>query len=137
MGRAASLLVPPRGTAGTDTAASRLGHDTRGSRPPVTYAITCDRDTKVLESSYPSAPSQYVRKDVEKFLREEGFDRQQGSVDFGGDEVDVVPCRMAMRKPTLAFPWFGPSVSDIRMPRIEDNDDLMHPVELVKQMKGA
>ncbi|KPF71236.1 virulence factor [Bosea sp. AAP35] len=113
-----------------------MGDNRRRGRPPVTYAITFDLDTKVLEESYPTPSWQNAYKDIERFLRDEGFDRRQGSVYFGNDDVDVVRCQMAVQKLTMTYPWFGPSVSDIRMLRIEDNNDLMPAVELAMQMKA-
>jgi len=38
---------------------------------------------------------------------------------------------------TAEFDWFAPSVTDIRMLRIEENNDLMPAVELVLRMKEA
>lgn len=111
-----------------------VGHNRR-SRPPVTYAITFDLDTKILEETYPQPTWQNAYKDVARFLRGEGFDRQQGSVYFGNEDVDVVRCQMAVQKLTMEFDWFGPSVKDIRMLRIEDNNDLMPAVELAMRMK--
>jgi len=101
----------------------------------VTYAITFDLDTKILEEGYPSTSWQNAYKDIERFLRELGFDRQQGSVYFGNDDVDVVQCQMAVQKLTLEFEWFAPAVNDIRMLRIEDNNDLRPAIELAMQMK--
>lgn len=102
----------------------------------MTYAIAFDLDTKVLEQSYPNASWQNGYADIARFLREEGFDRQQGSVYFGDDTVDVVSCQLAVQKLTLEFPWFAPSLRDIRMLRIEDNNDLMPAVEMALQMKA-
>ncbi len=102
----------------------------------MTYAIAFDLDTKVLEASYPTSSWQNAYADVARFLREEGFDRQQGSVYFGDDAIDVVACQLAVQKLTLAFPWFAPSLRDIRMLRIEDNNDLMPAVELALAMKA-
>lgn len=115
---------------------ARMGDNARRGRPPVTYAITFDLDTKVLEESYPNPSWQNAYKDIERFLREEGFERRQGSVYFGNDDVDVVRCQMAVQKLTMNYAWFAPSVSDIRMLRIEDNNDLMPAVELAMQMKA-
>lgn len=116
-------------------AKSTIGHNRR-NRPPVTYAIAFDLDTKVLEASYPAASWQNAYADIARFLREEGFDRQQGSVYFGNDDIDVVSCQLAVQKLTLTYPWFAPSLRDIRMLRIEDNNDLMPAVELALAMKA-
>ncbi len=112
-----------------------LGHNRR-TRPPVTYAIAFDLDTKVLEQSYPGPSWQNGYADIARFLRGEGFDRQQGSVYFGDESVDVVACQLTVQKLTLEFPWFGPSLKDIRMLRIEDNNDLMPAVEMALKMKA-
>lgn len=118
------------------TAAPTIGHNKGRMRAPVTFAITFDLDTKTLETVYPQPTWQNAYKDIAKFLRAEGFDRQQGSVYFGNDDVDVVRCQMAVQKLTLEFDWFGPSVKDIRMLRIEDNNNLMPAVEFAMQMKA-
>jgi virulence-associated protein VapD len=113
-----------------------IGHNNKRMRPPVTFAITFDLDTKILEETYPQPTWQNAYKDVARFLREHGFDRQQGSVYFGNDDVDVVRCQMAVQRLTMEFEWFGPSVKDIRMLRIEDNNDLMPAIDLAMQMKA-
>ena len=102
----------------------------------MTFAITFDLDTKILEDSYPSASWQNAYKDIERFLRGEGFERQQGSVYFGDESVDVVRCQTAIQRMTFEFDWFGSAVKDIRMLRIEDNNNLMPAVELAMQMKA-
>ena len=115
-----------------------IGHNVLAKgRAPVTYAITFDLDSKVLQTSYPSPSWQNAYADIGRFLRELGFDRQQGSVYFGDDDIDVVRCQMAVQRLTIEFDWFGPSVRDIRMLRIEDNNDLMPAVEFALQLKSA
>ena len=116
---------------------TRIGHNAqRFAKPSATYAITIDLDTKVLEASYPSPSWQDAYADIGKFLRERGFARQQGSVYFGDETVDVVRCQMAVQQLTLEFDWFAPSVSDILMLRIEENNDLMPAVEFARQMQN-
>ncbi len=111
------------------------GHNRR-TRPPVTYAITFDLDTKILEEAYPHPTWQNAYKDIAKFLRGEGFDRQQGSVCFGNDDIDTVKCQTTVQKLALTYDWFAPSVRDIRMLRIEDNNDLTPAIELALMAKG-
>ena len=113
----------------------RLGHNSR-TRPPVTYAISFDLDTKALQDGYPNTSWQNAYADIARFLRDRGFDRQQGSVYFGDDSVDVVRCQTAVQEMTFEFSWFAPSVKDIRMLRIEDNNDLMPAIELALRMGG-
>ena len=100
------------------------------------YAISFDLDTKALEETYPGDSWKNAYADVARFLRGRGFERQQGSVYFGGDNVDVVICQNAVLELALEYDWFGPSVRDIRMLRIEDNNDLMATVELALRMKA-
>ncbi len=102
----------------------------------MTYAITFDLNTKVLEETYPSPLWQNAYSDIARFLRQQGFERQQGSVYFGNDDVDVVRCQNAVIELTLAFNWFAPAISDIRMLRIEENNDLMPAIELATRMGG-
>jgi virulence-associated protein VapD len=101
------------------------------------YAITFDLDTKVLEASYPSTSWQNAYADIGKFLRERGFARQQGSVYFGDESIDVVRCQMSVQQLTLEFDWFAASVRDIRMLRIEENNDLMPAVEFARQLQAT
>lgn len=113
-----------------------IGDNARRRRPPVTYAITFDLDTKALQDIYPNTSWQNAYTDVARFLRARGFDRQQGSVYFGDEDVDVVRCQNAVMELTLEFDWFAPSVRDMRMLRIEENNDLMPAIELVLRMKA-
>ena len=83
------------------------------------YAIVFDLDTKLLEVSY---------HDIEKTLAKYGFQQQQGSVYFGNEKVDAVTCVLAIME-LATLPWFAPCVSDIRMLRIEELNDLMPAVE--------
>jgi virulence-associated protein VapD len=100
------------------------------------YAISFDLDTKTLEASYPNASWQNAYDaDIACFLRERGFDRQQGSVHFGDDTIDVVRCQTAVQEMTLELPRFAPSIRGIRMLRIEENNDLMPAVELATRVR--
>ena len=115
----------------------RLGHNSRSrGTSNAMYAISFDLDTKALEEVYPGESWKNAYADVARFLRSRGFERQQGSVYFGGDGVDVVLCQNAVLELALEYDWFGPSVRDIRMLRIEDNNDLMSTVELALRMKA-
>ena len=110
-----------------------MGHNRRGSRSM--YAITVDLDTDTLKKSYHNDSWQNAYNDIAKFLRRQGFDRQQGSVYFGNDDVDTVKCQTAVQRLTLEYDWFAPSVRDIRMLRIEDNNDLTPAIELALEAK--
>lgn len=94
------------------------------------YAITFDLDTDTLKKSYHTPSWQNAYNDIGKFLRDHGFDRQQGSVYFGNDEIDTVKCQTVVQRLTLEYDWFAPAVRDIRMLRIEDNNDLTPAIEV-------
>ncbi|WP_240984709.1 hypothetical protein [Acididesulfobacillus acetoxydans] len=53
----------------------------------------------------------------------------QGSVYFGNSTVDAVKTVIAVNQLTKQFPWFTPSVRDIRRLRIEENNDLRPVLE--------
>lgn len=93
------------------------------------YAIVFDLDQDTLSKTYhtPSYTNAYA--DIKKTLEPHGFTRQQGSVYFGdATKVDAVGCVLAVMDLASKFSWFSPSVKDIRMLRIEDNNDLMPAV---------
>ena len=90
----------------------------------VMYAIAFDLDNSILEQTYRNSSIPNAYKDIENVLAEYGFKRQQGSVYFGNGDVNAVVCATATMDLTQKYPWFAPSVKDIRMLRIEDNNDL-------------
>ncbi len=89
------------------------------------YAVVFDLDTQILESVYGGPGWRNAYSDIRGKLSGFGFDWQQGSTYFGNDTVDAVTCVIAVQELTSSFPWFQPSVRDIRMLRIEENNDLM------------
>lgn len=93
------------------------------------YAITFDLDTESLIESYQNDSYKNAYSDIRKVLDEFGFNWQQGSVYFGGKTVDAVTCVLAAQELAVRYDWFTPSVRDIRMLRIEENNDLMPAVE--------
>lgn len=111
-----------------------IGHNRRRLGPM--YAISFDLDTDTLRKSYHNPSWQNAYNDIAKFLRAQGFDRQQGSVYFGDETIDSVRCQTAVQRLTLEYDWFAPAVTDIRMLRIEDNNDLTPAIELALMAKG-
>lgn len=94
------------------------------------YAIAFDLDTQSLEASYPTPSYKNAYGDIKKRLVERhGFAWQQGSVYFGGEKVNAVTCVLAAIDLRTTFPWFAASVRDIRMLRIEEQNDLMPAVQ--------
>jgi virulence-associated protein VapD len=63
--------------------------------------------------------------DVSILLTGRGFTWIQGSGYFGDRSVDAIKCVLTIQSLARKFPWFTPSVRDIRMLRIEENNDLM------------
>ncbi|MCX8508583.1 MAG: virulence factor [Rhodobacteraceae bacterium] len=112
---------------------ANVGHNS-GERRPM-YAIAFDLDTATLKASYHNDSWQNAYNDVGRALRSHGFDRTQGAVCFGNDNVDAVTCVLAVQQLTSEFAWFGPAVRDIRMLRIEDNNGLRPAVERALAMK--
>lgn len=93
------------------------------------YAIAFDLDTEMLERHYPGNTPNNAYQDVERVFNAFGFYRQQGSVYFASaDTVDSVTCVLAVQAMVKKNPWFRHVVKDIRMLRIEDNNDLMPAV---------
>ena len=110
---------------------AQIGHNARKVR--TVFAIAFDLDTKVLQDSYHNDSWQNAYSDVRRALEQHGFERMQGSVYFGSETVDAVTCVLAVQQLTADFDWFAPAVSDIRMLRIEDNNDLMPAVLRVRR----
>lgn len=88
------------------------------------YAIAFDMDTSQLQTTYPNPSWNNAYNDIKNVLIPLGFSRQQGSVYFGDGTVTPVTCVLAVQKISQMHSWFKPSVRDIRMLRIEEQNDL-------------
>ena len=88
------------------------------------YAIVFDFDTQTLEQTYPNASWRNAYTDVRSYLTQRGFEWKQGSAYFGDDTVDAVRCVRIVQRLARKYPWFTASVRDLRMLRIEENNDL-------------
>jgi virulence-associated protein VapD len=88
------------------------------------YAIAFDLDQDALRNSYPGSSHTNASFEIRKILVDEGFDWMQGSVYFGGKKINPVTCVLAAQRLARELPWFSTAVRDIRMLRIEDNNDL-------------
>ena len=89
------------------------------------YAISFDLDTSILADLYHGNTPNNAYMDIRRILSANGFEWKQGSVYFGDETVDAVKCVLVVQKIARTYDWFQPSVRDIRMLRIEDNNDLM------------
>ena len=65
---------------------------------------------------------------IGRILAEHGFSRQQGSVFYGTAETQASHCFKAVLEMHRKFPWFWEVVNDMRMLRIDENDDLLSVV---------
>lgn len=93
------------------------------------YAIAFDLDTDTLTQTYTGNNATNAYYDIKITLESYGFSRQQGSLYFGDDTVDAVKTVLAARKLATKYPsWFPSSVKDIRMLRIEDDNDLIRAI---------
>ena len=111
-----------------------IGHNHFRRRRPV-YAITFDLDTETLEKLYPSSSWRNAYTDIRQFLEDAGFEHKQGSVYFSVDDIDAVECVTIAQDLAAAFDWFTPCVKDIRMLRIEDDNDLMPALDRKRRRK--
>ncbi|EGU4055053.1 virulence factor, partial [Salmonella enterica] len=90
------------------------------------FAITFDLDTESLKEAYHNESHGNAYKEIRNILTVDyGFHWQQGSTYFGDESVDAVTCVLAAQDLSNRLPWFSSSVRDIRMLKIEDNNDLM------------
>ena len=99
------------------------------------YAIVFDLDTNNLKNVYEGPSWNNAYNEIRAYLSERGFGWQQGSTYFGDESVDAVSCVLTIQELTNEFDWFASSVRDIRMLRIEENNDLMPAVERMTAMK--
>jgi virulence-associated protein VapD len=88
------------------------------------YAIAFDFNTAACQSRYPGADWKSAYRDVQRVLEAYGFWSQQGSVYYSkhATAVKVIQAVLAVQ---AKHPWFREVVRDLRMLRIEENDDLL------------
>lgn len=89
------------------------------------YAVVFDLDTNCLNECYEGKTYHGAYKEVKDFMIDNGFSWTQGSVYFGDKTMDAVKCVLTIQALAKNFPWFSTCVKDIRMLRIEDNNDLL------------
>lgn len=88
------------------------------------YAIAFDLDSAIAEKHCgPNWRTCYAK--IESVFAKHGFSRKQGSVYFGDESSDAVRCIMAVQEADKRFIWFGPAVRDLRMLRVDEDNDLM------------
>lgn len=89
------------------------------------YAIILTLDTDTLSKVYTENSIASAYTDIEEILRSYGFYRKQCGVYFGDERVDAVKAVIAVQKLSKKYDWFYSSVQNIRMIRIEEENDLM------------
>ncbi|HEV3048308.1 MAG TPA: hypothetical protein VGY13_13220 [Solirubrobacteraceae bacterium] len=96
------------------------------------YAIAFDLLTKEMETRCgPNWRNGY--KEVGDMLNAHGFsDHKQGSLYYGNKNTKAVDCVLAVQDLARHLPWFSACVRDIRMLRIEEEDDLSVAIEKVE-----
>ncbi len=62
---------------------------------------------------------------IARVLEEYGFHRQQGTVFYGTVETSASTCFAAVMDLNDKYPWFWQVVRDMRMLRIDEEDDLL------------
>jgi virulence-associated protein VapD len=89
------------------------------------YAIAFDLDTESLQRYYSPGNWRNAYDDIAREFRQHGFIRKQGSVYFGKRGTTSVNCVLAAQALCSRYSWFARAVRDIRMLRIEEENDLM------------
>lgn len=96
------------------------------------YAVTFDIDTNCLGDEYHIQSHNNAYADIRKFMEANGFTWTQGSVYFGDPEkINAVTCVLVVQQLAKKHPWFAACVKDVRMLRIEENNDLMPAIKSV------
>ena len=104
-----------------------IGHNRR--RSGSMYAVVFDLDQETLGRLYHGNNPNNAYSDIRRFLTSRGFEWRQGSTYFGDDTIDAVRCVRVVQRLARKYDWFTPAVKDIRMLRIEENNDLKLALE--------
>ncbi|NIJ34093.1 virulence factor [Sphingomonas oligoaromativorans] len=89
------------------------------------YAITFDLDGKIAEAMCGASWRGTCYAKIQSVFAEHGFGRVQGSVYFGDQDSDAVRCVLAVQDADRRFSWFGRAVRDLRMLRVDEDNDLL------------
>ncbi len=88
------------------------------------YAIAFDLDTEAAKREFAGGDHTQAWHAFRKVLEEHGFTNKQGSVYFGREGTTPVHCVLAVQDASRRHAWLRRVVRDIRMLRIEENNDL-------------
>jgi virulence-associated protein VapD len=89
------------------------------------YAITFDLDAKLAEQQCGANWRGTCYSKIASVLASHGFTGVQGSVYFGDEDSDPVRCVVAVQELDSRYAWFGRVVRDLRMLRVDENNDLL------------
>lgn len=89
------------------------------------YAIAFDLDTRIALQRCGEGWRGTCYEQISRVLTEYGFTRQQGSVFVGDHTTNPVKCVTAVQEIDRRYAWFASTVKDLRMYRIEENNDLL------------
>lgn len=95
----------------------------------MSYAIAFDLKTDLLKKHYGENYGN-AYGEIQKFLEGNHYKRKQRSLYFGDENTNAVHCVMTVQKLSEKFTWFHSCVSDIRMLRVEENNDLKPALSL-------
>ena len=102
------------------------------------YAIAFDLLTNEMKERYGSPNWRNGYTEVREVLAEFGFaDNKQGSLYYGHSETKAVDCVLGVQELARRLPWFSACVRDIRMLRIEEEDDLSMAIEKVAPLPST
>jgi virulence-associated protein VapD len=89
------------------------------------YAIAFDLDSASAERHCGPNWRGTCYAKIASVFADFGFARVQGSVYFGDEKSDAVHCVMAVQEADRRFAWFAQTVRDLRMLRVDEDNDLM------------
>lgn len=104
--------------------ARRVPRATANRKASRVYAIAFDLDTAAAER-HCGASWRGCYEKISSVFAEFGFARVQGSVYFGDETSDGVQCVLAVQAVDQRFAWFARCVRDLRMLRVDEDNDLM------------
>jgi virulence-associated protein VapD len=112
-----------------------LSNDRDTGYPGRMYAIAFDLLTSEMEVRIGNPSWRNGYKEVGEILGQHGFaDHKQGSLYYGHRDTKAVDCVLAVQELARQLPWFPACVRDIRMLRIEEEDDLSMAIERVEPL---
>lgn len=90
----------------------------------IMHAIAYDLDTKALIAEFGDPEYKMAYALINKFLADRGFKKKQGSLYYGDDKMTVVKAILAIQDLNREFARFKKCLSDLRILKIMDDDDL-------------